>query len=157
VLFLLLFLFVGCNGIGGCLIHTNTGSSGDLTLLRLGTTLSFGGWIEDGVDGEIGGTALDSVLEDNGNTEEKRLAAVKILVEGGANPNARYWIRGKEKNRRQNCTALLFALPYPKIVEYLLERGADPDIADSEGNTARGLAQQHFPLAYALITKYPPR
>lgn len=134
----------------------NDGPSGNLALLRLGTILSFGGWFEDDVDGKVGGTPLSYALQDDGNTEEKRLATVKILIEGGANPNARYWIPGTDDGKRQNCTALLFALPYPKVAEYLLQHGADPDVVDSEGNTARKSAQQHFPLAYALIQKYCP-
>lgn len=67
------------------------------------------------------------------------LASVKLLVESGADVNARI-----EVERDRGASALLIASQqgFEEIVKYLLESGADPNVVDADGDTPLSLAEK---------------
>jgi len=74
-----------------------------------------------------------------------RLDSVKYLVENNANIEAK---------NTDGTTPLIWAIAHPKVVEYLLEVGANPTVRDNKGKTAAQNAQTNI-QAYANLMQYP--
>jgi hypothetical protein len=71
------------------------------------------------------------------------IAIVRLLIEGGANVNAR--VANDAKGNSNQWTPLLLAISYNRagIVSELLQRGADPNLPDARGITPLQLAREH--------------
>jgi len=71
------------------------------------------------------------------------VAIVRLLIEGGANVNAR--VAKDAKGKSNQWTPLLLAISYNRagIVSELLQRGADPNLPDARGITPLQLAREH--------------
>ncbi len=92
------------------------------------------------------GTGMESGPRFNhgGDVETRAIATIELLLAGGADVNARItdthsrtarWARSSTLPERQGQTALYSAVKFawPRVVQYLIDRGAQVDIVDDLG------------------------
>lgn len=167
--------FVYYNDVTALKAILNAG--GDLESLDLGQELGnaafFGHWkvadflIEHGADvnwhvPETGETPLHSALCKAGRPQY--LYVLKVLVENGANVNART-IPGRETGgfmrdvRTKGETPLHRAAAYgdEAMISYLLENGAEKEARDANGDSPLTWASEHLrPGAILQLLAFPP-